>query len=651
MLSAQRISKQFAGRVLFEDVNFQLTRQERIGLVGPNGAGKTTIFSLILGRELPDEGTIQLEKNCRLGALSQESETDDGESVIDLATAISEEIVRFRTIIRKHETEETTDDPEYHEAVTEFDARGGFTLEPKARRILAGLAFRESDFDRPVSDLSGGWRMRAHLARLLVMEPDLLLLDEPTNHLDLETLGWFQNHLRQYPGAILVISHDRGFLNEIVNRVFEIDYGRLHTYTGNYDAYLIEKKARFEQHKAAYENQQREIARLKRFVDRFRAKASKAAQAQSKLKQLEKIERIKAPVDTSKLRIHFKFPQPGRGGQRTVTLENVDQSYGDLQVYKDLNFSAERGERIVLVGPNGAGKSTLLKILSGEVPVDDGLRGIGHNVTVGYYAQHRADMLSPDDTALQTVMRSPHAPKEETARTLLGCFLFRGDDVFKPVRVLSGGEKSRLALIKTLLNPPNLLLLDEPTTHLDIPSIDALVDAVCQYSGTLVFVSHDVHFIRAVADTVVHIDRGKLTRYAGDYDYYLEKSGAVNARAALTAGQPEAPARKEIGKVGKNASPQRKTKEQKRREAEERQKKARARKELEQRLAKVEALVERSEERQKAITAELEDPETYKRDPNKTLLLNRELVKIGEDLERGNRDWEKLANQLSELTG
>ena len=333
-----------------------------------------------------------------------------------------------------------------------------------------------------------------------------------------------------------MISHDREFLNQLVGSIIEIAHSKLIRYRGTWDSYIEQKAAREEQQLSAYKNQQKEIASLQLFADRFRAKASKASQAQSKLKQIDRMEKIEAPLAQGK-KIKFLFPQPVRSGLRAIILKDVDHAYGDLVVYRGLNFEAERGQRTVLVGPNGAGKSTLLKLLSGALAVQRGTRELGHNVRVGYFSQHRVDTLNVRNTVLENVLDSPDPVSEQTARTVLGSFLFRGDDVFKPVAVLSGGEKSRLALVRLLLDPPNLLLMDEPTTHLDIGSIDALIAALEQYEGTLIFISHDVHFIRAIATSVLHIDAGRLTSYPGDYQYYLDKSKATSARAALTAGE------------------------------------------------------------------------------------------------------------------
>src|ERR1700726_4829567 len=542
MLTVSQLSKSFSGRLLFDEVSLQVNRGDRIGLVGPNGAGKSTLFSLILGETSPDSGQIAFEKSATIGFLPQETAAAGDETVLELALAITPELVDAQKIIKQHESAvagiaDPGADAAYHRALHIFDEHGGWQLEPKAKRVLSGLAFRESDFDRPARAMSGGWVMRAHRARLLVMEPDILLLDEPTNHLDLESLLWFQEYLKNYPGAIVMISHDREFLNQLVGSIVEIAHSKLVRYRGNWDNYVEEKAAREVQQLAGYKNQQKEIAALQLFADRFRAKASKASQAQSKLKQIDRMEKITAPTARGKT-IKFHFPQPPRSGLRVVKLTNVDHAYADIVVYRGLNFHAERGQRTVLVGPNGAGKSTLLKLLAGVLPVQHGTRDPGHNARVGYFSQNRIDVLNPKLTVLQSVLDSPKPVPEQTARTVLGSFLFRGDDVFKSVAVLSGGEKSRLALVKLLLDPPNLLLMDEPTTHLDVGSIDALIGALKQYHGTLIFISHDVHFIRAIATSVLHVAAspartagavgigGRLTFYPGDYDYYLDKSKA-----------------------------------------------------------------------------------------------------------------------------
>ena len=650
MLTLNNLEKSFNGRTLFSGVSLQINVGDRAGLVGPNGAGKSTLFSLILGDDSPDDGTISRDKRLTLGFLPQESAPSGDETVLEIATAVSHEIVDLRSQLAAAEKSGEMSSSDYADAQSRFDELGGYHLEPKAKRILKGLAFRDEDFDRPMKEMSGGWVMRAHLARLLVQEPDLLMLDEPTNHLDLESLRWFQGYLKGYPGAILIISHDREFLNELCDSIVHIFHGQLHHYKGNYDRFLIQKKEREVQQWAAYKNQQREIAKLEDFVRKFRAKASKAAQAQSKLTQLNRIVRL-SPPPSEEATVNIKMPQPKRkSGRKVIELNHIDQAYEENQVYKDLNFEAERGERIVLVGPNGSGKSTLLKLLVGEIEFQAGERKPGLNVDVGYFAQYRTRMLDSKRSVLEEALSTPdRSATEQEVRTLLGCFLFSGDDAYKSVSVLSGGEKSRLALVKILLNPPNLLLMDEPTTHLDMSSIDALTNALKQFEGTLIFISHDVYFIRSIAETVLHIDSGVLTRYHGDYDYYLEKSGADSERAALTAGQPGGgPVKRVKAKPaaagGESAGP--KTKEQKRREAQERQAKAKIRREAESKLAAVEAKVERLEIRQKEIAEQLNDSGLYQRDPNAVMLLNRELSKVEEDLIQANCQWDKLAGKL-----
>jgi ATP-binding cassette, subfamily F, member 3 len=644
MLTVSQLSKSFSGRILFDDVSLQVNRGDRIGLVGPNGAGKSTLFSLILGEASPDTGQITIEKSATIGFLPQETAAAKDETVLELALATTPELSEAQKVIKQHELGSGSDDGAYHRALHIFDEHGGWQLEPKAKRVLAGLAFRESDFDRTAQAMSGGWIMRAHLARLLVMEPDLLLLDEPTNHLDLESLQWFQEFLRNYPGAIVMISHDREFLNQLVGSIIEIANAKLVRYRGNWDNYVEEKAAREVQQLSAYKNQQKEIASLQLFADRFRAKASKASQAQSKLKQIDRMEKIAAPTAPGKT-IKFHFPQPSRSGLRAITLKDVDHAYGDLVVYRGLNFHAERGQRTVLVGPNGAGKSTLLKLLGGVLPVQHGTREPGHNVRVGYFSQNRIDVLNTKLTVLESALDAPNPVSEQTARTVLGTFLFRGDDVFKSVAVLSGGEKSRLALVKLLLDPPNLLLMDEPTTHLDIGSIDALIGALKQYHGTLIFISHDVHFIRAIATSVLHITvspaqtGSRLTSYPGNYQYYLDKSKAVSARTALTAGSSPNNGQLTTENVARRAGGLREQKVQKRLQAEARTAIARKKREKEKHVHALEMKIAALEGQQRELVTALEDPAAYQ-PGGRAVALNRELSAVTDDLARLTKEWE-----------
>ncbi|MCB1275543.1 ribosomal protection-like ABC-F family protein [Prosthecobacter sp.] len=613
MLSVSNVSKTYAGRTLFSQVSFHINRGEKIGLIGPNGAGKSTLFSLLLQDSTPDDGRVMMERGITFGFLPQESAPIDDVTVLELATGHVDEHHRWE-------------------------------VEPKAKRILSGLAFRESDFERNARTLSGGWVMRAHLARLLVQEPEMLLLDEPTNHLDLESLIWFQNYLQGYPGAILMISHDREFLNALCDSILEIAHSKINRYTGNYDDYLREKAARMEQMQGAYDNQQRELAKMQAWVDKFKAKANFASRAQDKAKMIDRIEKIEAPVADAKT-VKFRFPQPPRSGQRVIRMTGVDFAYGQTPVYTGLDLEIERGQRTVLVGPNGAGKSTLLKLLAGALTQQAGNRELGHNVKLGYFAQYRGDVLNMRHTVLQSAMDLPSRPGENLCRTLLGSFLFHGDDVFKPVGVLSGGEKSRLVLVRLLLDPPNFLLMDEPTTHLDMGSIDALINALDQYEGTLVFISHDVHFIRQMAKHVLHVSAGVITPYAGDYQYYLDKTKAGSAREALTAtlhnAQPvayNAPAVREPPK----------SKEQKRLEAEARNARSKAKKDAEQRLAKVEAELTTLDKRKHEIVELLQDEATYA-DAVKFRDLSTELEAVEPKIAKLTTEWEKAAEEVEKL--
>ncbi|MBL9173721.1 MAG: ABC-F family ATP-binding cassette domain-containing protein [Verrucomicrobiales bacterium] len=536
MLTIRDLKKSVGGRTLFENASLQINYGERVALVGPNGAGKSTLFSLILKRDVPDAGTIERDEWTTVGFLPQEAEAVGDETVLDVATGRHGELPRLERRLHELEAAGDVSCAEYLEAHAKHDALNDPEAEARAKKMLRGLGYREGDFLRPAKEMSGGWIMRAHLARLLVMEPDLLLLDEPTNHLDLLSLLWLQRYLKNYPGALLMISHDRGFMDEIVGQVHEISERKVIAYTGNYTAFLEQREANYERQLAAYKNQQKEIQALQEFVDRFRSVTSKASQAMSKLKQIERMELIEKPLPPRKP-FRFQIPPPPRGGQRAITLTGIHMAYGTHPVYAGLDLTIERGERTVLVGPNGAGKSTLLKILAGVVEFQQGERVPGHNAKIGYFSQHRTATLNPNHTVLEEVMSSAPALREDEARAVLGSFLFRKEEIYKPTSVLSGGEKSRLNLIKFLVDPPNLLLMDEPTTHLDIHSVESLTLALERYEGTLVFISHDVHFIRKLATKVLHVSGGQVRPYAGGYDYFLEKTGALDdERGALTAG-------------------------------------------------------------------------------------------------------------------
>jgi ATP-binding cassette subfamily F protein 3 len=611
MLTVAGIQKSFGGRELFDDVSLNIMSGDRIAITGPNGAGKSTLIKIILGKEEPDAGTVSFIRGTRVGYLPQESEPAGNETVMEVAV------------------------PHEHEHDGQFVA--------KAKQILASLGFKQTDHDRPAREMSGGWIMRAHLARLLAEEPDLLMLDEPTNHLDLETLIWFQDYLKYYPGAILMISHDREFLNNLCTHIAELRSSRIMRYTGNYDEYLVQRAAMEATLIATAKAQQRDIDRLQLFADRFGAKASKASQAQSKRKQIERIKEDMVEVpDGPESAMGFRFPQPQRSGQRVITLEKIKFGYGEKLIYDGIDFEVERDQRIVLVGPNGAGKSTLLKLLAQVLTPQSGVHKLGHNAKFGYFAQHRAAMLNPKHTVFQEALDTPQRITEQAIRTVLGSFLFRGDDIYKPVSVLSGGEKSRLALVKLLLDPPNLLLMDEPTTHLDLASVDALIEALKQYQGTLVFISHDVHFIRALSTHVVRVEAGTLRHFGGGYQYYLDKT-AQSARSALTSSSFS----KNLT-APKAVVPQADRKEQKRLEAKERQARSNKKSEIQKRVAALEKEIADLEAKERDYAAELEKPETY-HSGGRATQINRELVHVSDRLEAANAEWEKAGAELAQF--
>ncbi len=632
MLTITDLSKSYGPKVLLADASLQVNRGDRIGLVGPNGAGKSTLLRIVLEQIEPDAGIVRFQKGTLLGYLPQESADVGDETVLELATAITEELKLLRRIIVAESEVPDAHGLSIENCYQRFDELDGYRLEAKAGKILGGLGFKERDLNRPVAELSGGWIMRAHLARLLVQEPDLLMLDEPTNHLDLPSLRWLQSHLSRFSGGLLLISHDREFLNTVVDSIVDLERRELKRYRGNFDSFLDQKAAEEAQVLAAYSNQQKEIDRLMSFVNRFRAKNTKARQAQSKLKQIERMDKVQAPVREERS-IQFTFPQPARSGQRVIRLQDVAHAYGTLEVYRHLDFEVERGQRIGLVGPNGAGKTTLLKLLAGVEAIQKGERSLGHNVELGYFSQHRVENLDPNRSVLSEAFRSGSAVTETHARDVLGCFMFRGDDVFKTVKVLSGGEKSRLALVKLLLDPPNLLVMDEPTTHLDIDSVEALVFALQQFEGTLIFVSHDIHLLRSLAEHIVHVEDGTLAHYFGGYDYYRDRVEALEKEeesAALPLSSPP---------PGSGASGVKTSKERRRSEAIERQKKSR---QVQVRKAAVEGLERRVielENRLEELAGILSDRAVY-RDPEQARTLRKEETEKKEALGQVTRDWE-----------
>ncbi|MBL0350051.1 MAG: ATP-binding cassette domain-containing protein [Elusimicrobia bacterium] len=515
MLNVQNLHKAFAAQVIFDGAHLQLNAGDRYALMGPNGAGKSTLFKILRGLETPDDGSVSFPRGLKIGYLPQET-AELGEGTVLEETLAGE------------------GDP------------GDEKRAAEAKKTLMGLGFRVADFDRIATTLSGGWRMRVAIARLLIQAPDLLLLDEPTNHLDLESLFWFQDYLQKSKSSLLLISHDRAFVNAVVHGILDLREKKIFRYVGDYEHFLAAREGEAERLLSAYKKQQKDIAEAQDFINRFRAQAAKAPQVQSRIKMLDKMERIEIPPEIKRVKI--QFPQPSKPGVRVLALKNIHKAYGDLKVYDGLDFELERGQKIALVGPNGAGKSTLLKILAGVLPVDRGERVLGLNVQSGYFSQHRWETLRPERTVLQEASDTRRMNPDLLIRTVLGTFLFRDDAVFKKVAVLSGGEKSRLALAKLLLDPPNLLLLDEPTTHLDMASVEALVEALKSFEGTVAFISHDLYFVNALANHVAHVENGRVRLYNGNHDDFLRlrpvaesaDGPATPAPARTAAGTPAA---------------------------------------------------------------------------------------------------------------
>ena len=603
MLQIESVSKQYSTKVLLKNATAHLRPGSRVGLVGPNGAGKTTLFRMILEEESPDKGSIRKRPRLRIGYLPQELETITGKTVLDAA---------HRDLYPEHEAE----------------------------RILMGLGFTEIDFGRLIEKLSGGYRMRVALAHLLLSNPDVLLLDEPTNHLDKPTQRWFEQFLLNSEMTLLIISHDTAFLDRVVTHIWDLRHHRIEEYRGNYSSFKQIRAERDSQRAAAAGRQAKEVARVQTFVDRFRYQANKASQVQSRIKQLEKVKMIEIQRDPK--RVKFKFPLPAASGRQVLELQSVAKRYGEKVVYEKVDCSIERGQRVALVGENGAGKSTLLKMLAGALAFEKGTRTVGHGVTLHYFAQHQAETLNPEHTVLDSLSEVSSQAETNFLRGIAGAFLFSGDDQKKPIKALSGGERNRVALARMLVEPANTLLLDEPTNHLDPASVDMLTDALTEFPGTIVFISHDPTFLTRISTRVIEIEEGKARSFSGDYEYYLWKKTQEVESIKETSDELKGTDR------GKTAAPTRAmaSPAQAKPSAGDRRDLNKTQARLEKQVARAEAEIAEYETKIKARDLELANPALYKDESTKWSALHLEQNGWKKELVRLTARWETLSAEL-----
>ncbi|MBC5774800.1 ABC-F family ATP-binding cassette domain-containing protein [Pontibacter sp. KCTC 32443] len=639
MISINNLSFHFGSRPMYEDASLHIRPKDKIGLIGLNGTGKSTLLRIIVGEYKPDSGSIQMSKETTIGFLNQDLLSyQTHESILSVAMQAFEEAIGLQAEIDKVLVEFENN---FHDDLVgkladlqeRFEALGGYTMQAEAEAILEGLGFSTEELQQPLASFSGGWRMRVMLAKILLQKPSLLLLDEPTNHLDLPSIKWLETYLERFEGAVIIVSHDREFLDRTTNITVEVSGAKLNYYPGNYSFYLEEKALRNEIQKGAYENQQAQIRQTERFIERFKAKATKAKQAQSRMKQLERMERIEevAP-DAAKVNFSFKFStQPGR---HILRLEHMSKAYGDKVIFRDTNVHIERGDKIALIGANGKGKSTLLRIIAGTEPIQ-GKRELGHNVIMSFYAQHQLESLNVDNEILQELQQAGSKKTEVELRTLLGSFLFTSDDVFKKIKVLSGGEKSRVALAKTLISEANFLMLDEPTNHLDMQSVNILIQALEQYEGTFVVISHDRYFVENVATKIWYIEDYQLKEYPGTYHEFEAFQEKREKEAKAQAATSPAPKKEE-------PKPQRSNNEYNQLNNQLKQ--------ANKKLTELEKKVQQLEEELAKYEVELADPKVY---GNVSLLqeTSQKFETVQRELAQANNQWEEQMMEVEELEG
>ncbi len=652
MISLNNISKEYPGKILFKDVSLRIGDSERMAIVGPNGAGKSTLMKILTGEIESDSGELAQSRANSVGYLPQDGVVHSGRALLDEASTAFDDLIAMHDRMDALSAEisvlsnaaEVDQDAlqrkveELGEIQHVLEHREGYNIQTRVAQVLSGLGFSERDFQRRTEEFSGGWQMRIALAKLLLREPTILLLDEPTNHLDLEALQWLEDYLHGYEYSIVLISHDRRFLDNLTRRTIEVAMGKLTEYSGNFTYYLDEKALRMEQLRAAYQNQQQHIKQTQQFISRFRYKNTKARQVQSRVKMLEKMEMIE--LEDEEGGISFDFPEPPQPGRTLMELSGLNKSFGDLELFRGLDFTIERGDRIAFLGVNGAGKSTLARIMAGIEPYQSGERKPGHNVAIGYYAQNQAEELVPQKTVLQTLDDMAVGEIRKRLRTLLGCFMFSGDDVEKLVSVLSGGEKSRLALAKMLLTPSNLLILDEPTNHLDMRSKAVLQDALSRYEGSFVIVSHDRDFLEPLVNKCVDFRDGKLCMTPGTGGVY---------RLTRAAEQNAAHGQRDVaGKEIQRRSAQHDDRERKREEAARRQERYKLLKPLKNRIDRVEKEIASLEEQKAEIENNLADEATY-RDEEKAKTLTQQYREVSDKLDSVYADWESVQEEIEKI--